>query len=86
MKAINLALAASLLLPSGFALANEANPSSPIEVCKAKAQFQYHFDMMQIEKEEITDRIPHSKAESKKMRRHMQFLGELKECEEIEEK
>ncbi len=86
MKALNLVLAVALLLPSGLALANEANPNDPVEVCKSKAQFLYHFDMMQIEKDEIMDRVSHSQAESRKMRRHMQLLGELKECEELKDK
>jgi hypothetical protein len=83
MKTLKILLATAILLPFGSALANDKAPSDPVEACKAKAQFQYHFEMMDIEKAEILDRITPSQAESQKFRRHMQLLGELKECEEL---
>lgn len=81
MKSL-LFVAAMLLLPLSLALADE-KPADPVENCKAKAAFKYHFDMMKIEGSEIRNEISHDAAGLQKRSRHLEHLGELAECDEL---
>jgi hypothetical protein len=74
-------VAAALLLPFGSALADDERPVDPIEACKAKAAFQYHFEMMKIEGDQIRSEITHREANARKHSRHLEYLGELAVCE-----
>lgn len=85
MKTLLLVGAAFLLLPLN-ALANETKPAvDPVEACKAKVQFTYHFEMMKIEGDELRNELTHSLADIQKQKRHMQFVGEIAECNELKE-
>jgi negative regulator of sigma E activity len=79
MKALKLTLLAIALIPTAsFA---EEKVESPLEICKAKAAFQYHFDMMQIEGQEMRGELEHYAADARKSARHMSLQGELAVCE-----
>ena len=85
MKTLLLVGAAFLLLPLS-ALANDTKPAvDPVEACKGKAQFIYHFDMMKIEGQQIRNELTHSLADIQKQKRHLHFMGELAECNELKD-
>ncbi|RZA08822.1 MAG: hypothetical protein EOP11_03700 [Proteobacteria bacterium] len=80
MKTLKIALLALALIPSlSFA---EEKQESPLELCKTKAAFQYHFDMMQIEGAEMRGDIEHMTADGRKSARHMSYQGELAVCDQ----
>lgn len=84
MKALKLSLLALALLPAAaFA---EEKAESPLEICKAKAAFQYHFDMMQIEGQEMRGELEHHAADARKSARHLSHQGALAVCEDENKK
>jgi hypothetical protein len=84
MKALKLALLALALIPTAsFA---EEKVESPLEICKAKAAFQYHFDMMQIEGAEMRGELEHYAADARKSSRHLSLQGEIAVCEQESKK
>jgi hypothetical protein len=84
MKTLTLVTAIFLALPSGSALAEDAKPN-PVEVCKAKINFTYNFDMMNIEREQMDRTITHEVAREKKLKRHEQLLEDLEDCGDLKE-
>jgi hypothetical protein len=78
---LKLALLTLLMIPAASAFAEE-KAESPLEICKAKAAFQYHFDMMQIEGAEMRGDIEHTTADGRKSARHMSYQGELALCDQ----
>jgi hypothetical protein len=58
-------------------------PETDLEKCKARAEFQYHFDMMQIEREELqSQQLMGSAFQARKQTRHLLYVGELAVCQE----
>ena len=84
MKALKLALLTLALTPAAFA--EDAKPVDPLEACKAKVAFQYHFEMMQIEGQEMRGELTHSAADSQKSARHLNYQGALAVCEDEHKK
>lgn len=83
MKTLVWMIAAMLALPLASAWANEEKAADPVEACKAKAAFNYHFEMMEIEGEELRGSILHSEAGERKGKRHKKHLEALEECDEL---
>jgi hypothetical protein len=84
MKVMKLMLMVAMLAPMGSALAADEQPAkenTALEVCQSKIAFAYHFDMMQIESEELRGMLSHDMAAMKKQRRHLAFVGENAVCE-----
>ncbi len=73
-----------LLILAVFSLyACSSSPSkeatSP-EECKSQIDYKYHFEMSQIEGDQIESKISHTEANKRKKARHELYLKELKAC------
>ena len=87
MKTLTFVTALLLALPLGSALADDAKekPAKAAEECKAKAEFVYTVDMMNIEREEIDNKISHEKASHRKLKRHEKLVDELEDCADLKD-
>ena len=78
-------LALFLLLAAGCASSKNTNTSKAAHACREKVTAIYNVDMMNIEGREISKHLSHSKADQEKKERHIRYVDELKDCEDLQD-
>lgn len=81
MQKMTVLMTIAFLMAAANAQGEELQPPTPAELCKGRATFAYDAEMMQIEGAELRSEITHTEANSRKLARHLLFVGELKTCE-----